>query len=228
MTHTSDGVNDHQAAQQRASNDDEIDLFDLIDDIWDQKVWVFAGLFITIILAGLYLSKTAPVYQAEAKVKWATDNDLIEFARPQLLGGDRVYGGGGSTVQKSSPPIFEMTVDSAFSSATSALLSTGYRKAFYELKLDEIKAIPGAYNEKLTLEQNFSNFSNQFSVKTSGTKDTESFVALSLKSSDAIFVTRLLNEFVEYALSRRLRDSYNTMLANVNGRIEALNYEVDI
>jgi chain length determinant protein (polysaccharide antigen chain regulator) len=221
-------INQDSIAQQRSSNDDEIDLFDLIDDIWNHKVWVFAGLLVTIILAGLYLFKATPVYQAEAKVKLATANDLIEFARPQLQGGDEVLKEGGDTVQKSPQPIFEMTVESAFSSATAALLSTGYRKAFYELKLDEIKAIPDAYNDNLTLEQNFSNFSEQFSVETSGTKDTESFVKLSLKSSDAIFVATLLNEFVEYALSRRLRDSYNTMLAKVNGRIEALNYEVNI
>jgi chain length determinant protein (polysaccharide antigen chain regulator) len=225
---TSDGVNENPAAQQRFSNDDEIDLFDLIDDVWNQRNWVFLGVFFTLVLAGLYLFKATPVYQAEAKVKLATANDLIEFARPQLQGGDEVLREVGDAVQKSPQPIFEMTVESAFSSATAALLSTGYRKAFYELKLDEIKAIPDAYDENLTLEQNFSNFSEQFSVEISGTNDTESFVRLSLKSSDAIFVATLLNEFVEYALSRRLRDSYNTMLAKVNGRIEALNYDVNI
>ncbi|MFT7410061.1 MAG: chain length determinant protein (polysaccharide antigen chain regulator) [Oleispira sp.] len=224
----SEVINQDSIAQQHSSNDDEIDLFDLIDDIWNQKSWVFAGLLVTIILAGLYVFKVTPVYQAEAKVKWATVNDLIEFARPQLQGGDDVLKEGGDAVQKSPQPIFEMTVESAFSSATAALLSTGYRKAFYELKLDDIKAIPDAYNEGLTLEQNFSHFSEQFSVKTSGTKDTESFVQLSLKSSDAIVGVALLNEFIEYALSRRLRDSYNTMLARVNGRIEALNYDINI
>jgi chain length determinant protein (polysaccharide antigen chain regulator) len=232
MTSVNDSVNEimnqDSIAQPRSSNDDEIDLFDLIDDLWNHKVWVFAGLFVTIILAGLYLFEATPVYQAEAKVKLATANDLIEFARPQLQGGDEVLKEGVDAVQQSPQPIFEMTIESAFSSATAALLSTGYRKAFYELKLDEIKAIPDAYNKNLTLEQNFSDFSEQFSVKISGTKDTESFVKLSLKSSDAIFGAALLNEFVEYALSRRLRDSYNTMLAKVNGRIEALNYEVNI
>ncbi|OUS41619.1 hypothetical protein A9R00_00020, partial [Oleispira antarctica] len=190
MTSTNERMND----QQQLNNDDEIDLFDLIDDIWSHKRWVFIGLFTTVILAGLYLFNATPVYQTEAKVKSATANDLTEFSRPQLA------------------DIYTLDVEKAFSSAKSALLSTGYRKEFYELKLDEIKAIPDAYNEKLTLEQNFSNFSEQFSVKTSGIKDTESFVQVSLKSSDAEFASELLNEFVEYALFRRLRDSYDTML----------------
>jgi chain length determinant protein (polysaccharide antigen chain regulator) len=232
MTKINDGVNEiinqDSMAQQQFSNDDEIDLFDLIDDIWNQKIWIFTGLFVTIILAGLYLFNATPVYQVEAKIKLATANDLIEFARPQLQGSGGVLKEDGTTLQKYSPPIFEMTVESAFSSATAALLSTDYRKAFYEVKLDEIKAIQDGYNENLTLEQNFRNFSDQFSVETSGSKDTELFVQINLKSSDAIFATKLLNEFVEYSLSRRLRDSYNTMTSKVNGRIEALNYEVNI
>jgi chain length determinant protein (polysaccharide antigen chain regulator) len=191
-------------------NDDEIDLFDLIDDIWDHKIWVFIGLFFTLVLAGLYLFKATPVYQAEAKVKSATANDLIEFSRPQLK------------------DIYSLDVEGAFSSAKSALLSTGYRKEFYELKLDQIKTVPNSYNEALSLEQNFFGFSGLFSISASGNKDAEPHVQLSLKYSDPKMASTLLNDFVEYALFRRLRDSYDTMLAKINGRIESLNYQASI
>lgn len=204
------GKNDVVIEKVAYSNDDEIDLFDLIDDIWSHKRWVFVGLFTTIILAGLYLFKATPVYQTEAKVKSATANDLIEFSRPQLAG------------------VYTLDVGKAFSSAKAGLLSTGYRKEFYILKLDEIKALPDAYDETLTLEQNFSEFSRQFSFKISGTKDSESYVQVSLKSSDAEFASGLLNDFVEYALFRRLRDSFDTMLARVDSRIEALNYQASL
>jgi chain length determinant protein (polysaccharide antigen chain regulator) len=203
-------VNENLVAQQRSSNDDEIDLFDLIDDIWNQKILVFAGLFVTIILAGLYLFKATPVYEAEAKIKSATANDLIQFSRPQLVG------------------IYSLGVEGAFASAKSALLSTSYRKEFYVLKLDQVKAVQNSYDDTLTLEQNFVGFNKQFSVKTSGAKDSEPFVQVALKSSNANFASELLNDFVEYALFRRLRDSYDTMLAKVNGRIELLNYQVRI
>ena len=210
MTRTSEGVNENPAAQQQFSNDDEIDLFDLIDDIWKQKNWVFVGVFFTLVLAGLYLFKATPVYQAEAKIKSATANDLIQFSRPQLL------------------DIYSLDVKGAFASAKSALLSTGYRKEFYVLKLDQIKAVHNSYNDTLTLEQNFVGFNKQFSVKTSGAKDSESFVQVTLTSSDANVTSELLNDYVEYALFRRLRDSYETMLAKVNGRIESLNYQASI
>ena len=210
MTTMDDSVNEGLIAKQRSSDENEIDLFDLIDDIWSHKRWVFVGLLTTIVLAGLYLFKAAPIYQAEAKVKSATANDLMEFSRPQLK------------------DIFSIDVAGAFASAKSALLSTGYRKDFYVLKLDEIKAVPHSYDEKLSLEQNFSGFSEDFSVKASSNKDDEAYVQLSLKSSDPLMASKLLNDFVEYALFRRLRDSYDTMLAEVGGRIESLNYQASI
>lgn len=192
------------------SNNDEIDLFDLVDDIWSHKLWVFVGLFATILLAGVYLFKAVPVYQTESVIKSATDKDLTEFLRPQLAS------------------IYTLSVDQAFTAAQSALMSTEYRRDFYQLKLDDIKAVEGAYNEKITLDQNFTNFSKTFSVSASGSKDSQSFVKVSLESSDAEFASKLLNDFVEYALTRRLNDSYETMQAKVNGRLESLNYQADI
>jgi chain length determinant protein (polysaccharide antigen chain regulator) len=204
------GKNEVMIEKAAYANDDEIDLFDLIDDIWSHKRWVFLGLFVTVLLAGLYLFQATPVYQTEAKVKSATANDLIEFTRPQLSA------------------IYTLNVDGAFSYAKAALLSTNYRKEFYELKLGDIKAVPDAYNEELTLGQNFSRFSENFSIKTSGAKDSETYVQLSLKSADAEFASELLNEFIEYALFRRLRDTYNTMLARIDGRIETLDYQAEV
>ena len=204
------GNNELEVGRNNYSNDDEIDLFDLVDDIWSHKRWVFVGLFVTVLLAGLYLVKAVPIYQTEAVIKSATEKDLTEFSRPQLSG------------------IYTIDVKQAFASAQSALMSTEYRREFYQLNLKQIKAIAGAYNDKITLDQNFTNFSNDFSVSASGTKDSESFVKVSLKSTDAEFASNLLNDFVEYALTRRLNDSYETMQAKVNGRVESLNYQAEI
>jgi chain length determinant protein (polysaccharide antigen chain regulator) len=52
-------------------------------------------------------------------------------------------------------------------------------------------------------------------------------VGLSLKYSDPDLASALLNDFVEYALFRSLRDAYDTMLAAIEGRIEALNYQAE-
>lgn len=204
------GNNELELSKSNYSNDDEIDLFDLVDDIWSHKRWVFVGLFATIILAGIYLFKAVPVYQTEAVIKSATEKDLTEFSRPQLVG------------------IYKIDVEQAFASAQAALMSTQYRRDFYALKLEQIKQVPNAYNEDLTLDQNFSEFSKNFSISNSSKKDSELFVKVALESSDAEFASKLLNEFVEYALDRRLNDSYEVMKAKVEGRIELLNYQANI
>ena len=192
------------------SNNDEIDLFDLVDDIWSHKLWVILGLLSTVILASAYLFVATPVYKTESVIKSATDKDVTEFLRPQLTN------------------IYTLDVEQAFTAAQAALMSTEYRRDFYRLKLEDIKAVKGAYNEKITPDQNFINFSKTFTVSASGKKDSQSFVKVSLESADAEFASNLLNDFVEYALSRRLNDSFEAMEAKVDGRIESLTYQADI
>lgn len=222
--------NDLELNKGNYSNDDEIDLFDLIDDIWSNKGWVFVGLFVTVLLAGLYLFKAVPVYSVDSIVKAPTGNDLIEFSRPQLQGGYAVPKNESDDKKDKElrAPIFEMTVESAFSYAQSALMSTGYRKDFYELKLNEIKAIPNGYNESLSFEQNFSDFNDQFAIQVSDKKQAEPFLKISFEISDPELSSKLLNEFVEYALDRRLNESYRNMQAKVSDRIEMLNYQAQI
>lgn len=207
--------------------DDEIDLFDLVDDIWSNKRWVLMGLVGTVILAALYLFKAVPVYKTEAKVKPANASDLLEFDRPQLLGGYEIAAATKDVEARLAPAIFEMDVKSAFAESKSALLSSGYRKDFYEMNLDKIKAVPDLYNEGISMEQNFTKFSELFSVKTSGKKDNETYVQLGLELSEPELAAELLNEFVEYALFRRLRDTYDTMTSKVNARLETLNYQAN-
>lgn len=218
----------HSSEQRRESEySDEIDLFDLLDDIWSHKRWVSIGLLVTVLVAVGYLIKAVPVYKTEAKVKPANTSDLIEFDRPQLLGGYEIAGKNSDGLQRLAPPIFEMDVEKAFGDSKSALLSTGYRKDFFEMNLDKIKTIPGAYNDAISLEQNFTSFSKKFSIKTSGKKDNERYVQLGLELTDPEMSAELLNEFVEYALFRRLRDTFDTMNSKVNARIEALNYQAN-
>ena len=83
------------------------------------------------------------------------------------------------------------------------------------------------YSDAISLEQNFTSFSKKFSIKTSGNKDNEQYVQLGLELTDPEVAAELLNEFVEYALFRRLRDTFDTMNSKVNARIEALNYQAN-
>ncbi|MGK0445748.1 MAG: LPS O-antigen subunit length determinant protein (WzzB/FepE family), partial [Bermanella sp.] len=150
--------------------DDEIDLFDLLDDIVEEKVWVFIGFFTCVLLAALYLFKATEIYQTQLVIKPASANSVVELNAPQFSL-DAAGGDGKSQLQV----IYSKTVEEAFADARSAMLSKEYRRNFYQAYLDDIKSVDGVYNENLTEAQNFANFDKLFSSKVSGSKDVETY-----------------------------------------------------
>ena len=123
-----------------SNRDDEIDLFDLWDDILQEKLWLLLGFLGCVGLAIAYLLMATPVYETKVVVKPVSANNVVELNVPQLQG------------------IYSKTVEEAFNDARSALLSKEYRRQFYQAFIDEIKLIEGAYDPLLTDSQNFSKF----------------------------------------------------------------------
>jgi chain length determinant protein (polysaccharide antigen chain regulator) len=227
------GNNELELNKGNYSNDDEIDLFDLIDDIWSHKTWVFLVLLVTVSAAAFYVYKQTPIYQAEVVIKPVTDNELIEFSKPQFQVKVKQSNENKNDIKQEvlsgeTAPFFEMTVDSAFEYVQMSVTSPDYLQSFYELNLNEIKALPSAYNENLTPLQNFSRFSRHFSFTHPNKQSDDSFVTVALTLSDAHLASNLLNKFAEYALARSVDDSYGYMNAKVEERIQSLNYQAEL
>lgn len=179
--------------------DDEIDLFDLIDDIRDNVRWVLIGLILTLTLAVAYLYVAKPVYKTESMIKPVNSKYLVELLSPQLQ------------------EIYKTDEAKIFALAKSALSSSDYRKAFYHQKLSELKAIEGFYSDELTEGQNYQAFAKRFSFNSSGKKDSEVFYTVSFQAGDAQLAANLLNDYVAMALTQRLSDLEQT----VNGALAA-------
>lgn len=187
--------------------DDEINLFDLWDDIVEEKLWVFVGFLGCVVLAALYLFKATEVFQTQVVIKPASANSVVELNVPQLEG------------------IYSKTVDEAFSDARSALLSKEYRRNFYQSYIDEIKTVRGAYNEALTEAQNFAVFDKLFSSKVSSNKDVEVYVQVSFELSDAKKAADLLNAYTDYSLAAKLSDVKETIDSKVAAQVGKLEYD---
>ncbi len=197
-----------ESAQESAIRDDEIDLFDLWDDIVEEKIWAFLGFIACVVLAGAYLFVATPIYQTQVVVKPASDNSVVELNAPQLVG------------------IYSKTVDEAFADARSALLSKEYRRTFFEAYLDEIQAIEGVYDSQLSQAQNFSRFDRLFSSKVSSEKkDVETYVQISFELSDPKKVAELLNAYVDFALNSKLGDVKDTLESKVAAQVGKLEFD---
>jgi len=205
MSQHSDVNEIQQVGRDARFADDEINLFDLVNDLNLQKRWFFGPFTVCLVLGFLYINLVKPVYQVKSVVKAATEGDLIELNAPQLIGGQI----------KQREKIFSLGVSEAYTQAKQAFLSREYRKAFYSSKLESIKS-NGFYNESLTLAQNFNSFNYSFHVKFSNPKkDVEDFVEVKFDSTNPEFATQFLNEYVAYSLSTRL----STIEANLNNKL---------
>ena len=200
--------------------DDEIDLFDLWDDIVEEKIWVFVGFFACVLLAALYLFRATEIYQTQLVIKPASANSVVELNAPQFsldLSGME----GKSQLQV----IYSKTVEEAFADARSAMLSKEYRRNFYQAYLDEIKSVDGVYNENLTEAQNFANFDKLFSSKVSGSKDIETYLRVNFELPDAQKAADLLNAYTEFSLAAKLSDIKDTVDSKIAAQVGKLEYD---
>ena len=196
---------------EAGSHEDEIDLFDLWDDLVSNKVWVLAGLLVCILLASAYLYVAKPVYEVSSVIKPVSERDLVEINVPQLSG------------------IYSLGVDAAFEHAKRAMLSTEYHRDFYQQNLVTIKAVEGLYNPILTESQNFTSFDRLLAISLSNDKkDAEKFIELSFEFHDAQSATDLLNGYVEFALQGRLSEIKQTLESKRLVRLNKLEYDASL
>jgi len=193
------------------ANNDEIDLFDLIDDIKDKWYWLIGTVVLSLCLAFAYLYKVTPVYQTEVVYKEVSDADLLPVNQPRLQ------------------DVFSLSNEKAFKEVRALARSGNTKRAFYNQLLaekdDALLAL--IYNEQLTIEQNFSRFSSLFAYVDSGTKDTDVLLRIQFMLSDAQWATVLLNRYSDFVLQRYLTEVRNTIQLNKQSMLDALRLEAD-
>lgn len=192
-------------------NNDEIDLFDLIDDIKDKWYWLIGTVVLSLCLAFAYLYKVTPVYQTEVVYKEVSDADLLPVNQPRLQ------------------DVFSLSNETAFKEVRALARSGNTKRAFYNQLLaekdDALLAL--IYNEQLTIEQNFSRFSSLFAYVDSGAKDSDVLLRIQFMLSDAQWATVLLNRYSDFVLQRYLTEVRNTIQLNKQSRLDALRLEAD-
>ncbi|EAT13116.1 hypothetical protein HF888_06475 [Bermanella marisrubri] len=209
----------------RPNNSDEIDLFDLWDDVVENKVWVLAGLLGCIILAALYLLRATEIFETQVVIKPPSDVHVLELNPPQLSA-TKLSSKGEAVIYEDE--IFGLTAEQAYQEAQKAVLSKEYRKAFFKDHIPVIEEFGTVYSDKLLMNQNFANFDRLFSFSVSNAKkDTEQFTKLSFEFPDSQESAELLNAFVVYALVKKLEEIKTTLSGKVQAEILNLQYQVD-
>ncbi len=193
------------------AHEDEIDLFDLWDDLVSNKIWVGLGMIVCVALAVAYLTVVKPVYEVKSVIKLAAERDLVAVNAPELSG------------------VYSLGVPAAFEHAKRALLSKKYHREFYQKNLLKIKALKGLYSPLLSEAQNFSNFDKLLTINLSNDKkDNETFIAINFQWRDAQQAAELLNDYVAFTLKGRISEIKQTLESKRLVRLNKLEYDASI
>lgn len=190
--------------------EDEVDLFDLVDDI-REKWYLVLGYFLAgVVLAVVYAFNASPLYKTELVLRDAPASDLLTFNQPALrttlqLVSSEKKDESGDPVELSNVPVFELSSDAAFMGVRAVVRSATARKAFYQtiLNSDNPKIKELLYKDELTEEQNFAEFLELFSFLDSNSKTAQDiYLEVNFELEDAELARDLLNDYVDFALLR--------------------------
>ena len=65
--------------------DDEIDLVELISNLWGERFWIFLTTGIAGILGLLYAFTSTPIYQASAQISQPSTADLVPVSQTDMF-----------------------------------------------------------------------------------------------------------------------------------------------
>lgn len=199
--------NSKQSTQlpQSISYDDEIDLFELAQDIWQERILIIGITFFAAVLAVIYALIATPIYQTSSIIKLAKIKDL-----------DELNGLG----------IYSLSPAESLIRVGAALESHEVRFDYFKNNLELFAAVN---REDISLEQNFERF-NRESIRvikpdSKKDKDTESspYVGIQLQYAKGLNGPEIVNGLVRYAINVERDNLTEDLKVIINNRLENVN-----
>lgn len=203
---------------QSSAHDDEIDLFDLLDDIKQKWYWLIGAGFICTLLAGIYAFLASPVYKTDLILKPIAEADLIQLNQPRLK----------DVFDVPEDKLF-LTAENAFGAVRTTALSGSVLRDFYSVLIAENEgALLGLiYNDDLSSEQNFVQFARRFSMINPGSKQDDVFFKITFELSDAYYASVVLNRFSEYLINRHQAETRRSIELRIALKLEQWHMQAD-
>ncbi|MBE0483827.1 MAG: LPS O-antigen chain length determinant protein WzzB [Bacterioplanes sp.] len=197
---------------------DEIDLFDLFDDIKQKWYWLIGSGFVCVFLSALYAFLATPTYKADFVFKPVSDADLIQLNQPRLK----------DVFDVPADELF-LTPEKAFKAVRTTVFSGSVMRDFYSSLLESVSSdlVTLIYNDKLSLEQNFSNFSDRFSMIDPSARQDDVFLKVSFELSEAALAASVLNQFSQFVIDRHHTDTRESIEKRIELKLEQWNIQAE-
>lgn len=197
--------------------DDEIDLFELWDNIWQQRFVVVTITALATVIGLAYALMATPIYKSEAYLLPPLSKDLQEL---QINISDVASSSSDGTRINVS---LDINVDSksTFERLTNNLRSRTLRRDFYEANELAIYFSENPTDQSSNrLFQN--NFNNKISVTTPSNRDEGNQMVVSFEITDAELSAKWLNAYVDYAIAQTKTQIIEDVRSKIQKRVSEL------
>lgn len=189
---------------------DEIDLFDLLDSIWEQRLVVIATIALAALAAAAYAFLATPMYQVQSVLRPAAIKDLDVINISDL---------------------YSLSPEAALRRVGATLESYDARLSFFRENQELFEKIlePG-----LTLEQSFERFNAKaFHILQSGIKNQNDqslspFIGIQLTYPQGLDGVAIVNGLVQHALQIQRQVIADDIAAMVNNRLNQLERRIAV
>lgn len=180
---------------------DEIDLFELVQSLWKQKLLISLVTVAVTALAAGYAFLSAPVYESKASILPPRSADIA-----------------GYNLGRSEAELPEFTVKKVYSIFTQNLRSDGLRREFFEqVYLPAETASQGAKAK----DQLWERFNKRLNVSNPDVKNSPERFAVTVQSADANRAAEWANMYVERVANKTRQDMADTVATEISTRVRS-------
>lgn len=203
--------------EKQSYQNDEIDLFDLFDDIKAQWHWVFGVATLVAATGLLYALLATPMFKTESELVAVSSQDLISvnLAKARLAKASDINdykqsrSKQGTLVTRSPLKIDVLNANELFDSLAVLVNSNEQKLAFYQtlIKDKNSEVYPLIYNESLNKEDNIEEFLERFSARFERVKNLEKIkfsIDFTIKSAKQS--AQLLNQYIDFVVGQHKKN----------------------
>lgn len=218
--------NDAGITKSRPNLDDEIDLFELWENIWSQRYLVMIITFIVVILGASYAFLSKPIYKSEIFLQQPLSKDIQElqinvedFTKSPSFNVGVSTGTANNTSTGTGIELID--AEKTFERVVQNLRSLSLRNTFYQ---NNDLAIYFSKNptEQATNSLFEDNFNSQLKITPPSTNDQDNRYIVSFKMTDRTRAAEWLNAFVSFSLQKTKLELIDDVQSNINQRKKEL------
>lgn len=187
---------------------DEIDLFELAQSIWKQKLLISCVMLVFLALSASYAFLSAPVYESKSTILPPRSADIA-----------------GYNLGRAEAGLTEFTAASVYSIFTGNLRSEGLRRDFFEQVYLPAETTGQGAKAK---EQLWEGFNSKLSVTNPDVKNSPERFDVKVQSADSRRAAELVNAYVEWVSNKTRQDIADTVAIEFSGRVRSIQSRIAV